>query len=380
MKVVKYKDLQGTYDFFSNKPDTFLFRFVMCFLVVVVSFILWSVFASLDDVVSAKATIRPLSNVSTIRSSCTGNVVYIGYKNGLSVTAGDILLSIDTTLPEKEIERIEKQISLIEDEEDSLDELQRGVEAGVFVELHEKTNTQFELKTYFSELGKMKKGLENAELRYNQELEKPAMFTNSQILQELKNEYERASFELESYTSSFQAQIMNKRRTLKANKELLQNELEKNLNTLKQSEIKAPVSGNVLSLREINTGDILFAGDDLLQIIPPEEEILKAELVVETSAFARVSDGNPVRIKLEGLSPFRFGYVDAMVSSIPPDYSVLDDGKTAFIVEARISKSYLESQNGEIVFLKPGLLGSAKIIIGHERAYVVFMRKFDFLW
>ncbi len=53
----------------------------------------------------------------------------------------------------------------------------------------------------------------------------------------------------------------------------------------------------------------ILAGEELLRIVPQDNESLKADIYVDPSYVARVKVGNPVRIKFLGLAPSRYGRV-----------------------------------------------------------------------
>ena len=108
--------------------------------------------------------------------------------------------------------------------------------------------------------------------------------------------------------------------------------------------------------------------------------MLKAEIYIKTADIGRVEEGNRVRIKLEGLSPARFGYVEGKVILVPPDYTAMQTEEPVFIVEAEIDDLVMTTKHGEQTILKPGLKGEARVVVGREKAYVMLLRKLDFLW
>lgn len=58
-----------------------------------------------------------------------------------------------------------------------------------------------------------------------------------------------------------------------------------------------------VAVTKLNTGDYIFAGEEILRIIPQNEEKLKAKIYIDPSYIARVKVGNPVKIKFQGLPP-----------------------------------------------------------------------------
>ncbi len=76
----------------------------------------------------------------------------------------------------------------------------------------------------------------------------------------------------------------------------------------------------------------------------------------------------------------RHGYSEAKVISISPNYKMVSDGSLGFTVYGQIKDIELKTRSGEKLCLKVGLTGTAEIVVGYEKAYMMFLRKLDFLW
>ena len=222
--------------------------------------------------------------------------------------------------------------------------------------------------------------MKSSELKYLRELEKPDMFKTSYILADLKNLYEGSILKLETYRSTSLLQTTERLERLKTERVVLLKDIERSEYELIQKKVLAPVSGKISIIKTLNVGDNLFETESVLQIVPQNEEELKAELLIKNSDISRVSKGNHVRIRIDGISPSRFGYVEASVTAISPDFSISDDGSYVFVAEAEISRVFVESRRGERMVLVPGLSGNAKIVVGNDKAYSMLLRKLDFLW
>lgn len=71
--------------------------------------------------------------------------------------------------------------------------------------------------------------------------------------------------------------------------------------------------------------------------------------------------------------------IETSISLVPPDITVLQDGQTVFVVEAEITKPYLQEKNGQIAKLLPGISAEARIVIDRSSAMQMILRKLDFL-
>ena len=110
----------------------------------------------------------------------------------------------------------------------------------------------------------------------------------------------------------------------------------------------------ITEVKKMNCGDYIMAGEEVLRIVPEGSSTLKAELYVDPAYVARVSVGNPVKIRFPGLPPSRYGQIETSVSIIPPDCTLLSTGTPVFVAEAPVSEPYLVSKNGKRALPLPG--------------------------
>lgn len=129
----------------------------------------------------------------------------------------------------------------------------------------------------------------------------------------------------------------------------------------------------------MNSGDYILAGEEVLRIVPQDNESLKADIYVDPSYVARVKVGNPVKIKFPGLAPSRYGMVETQVSIVPPDVTVMTTGQPAFVVEAVIENPYLSTKHGQTARLLPGISAEARIVTDRSTAMQMVLRKLDFI-
>jgi hemolysin D len=64
---------------------------------------LWACIARLDEAVSAQGKLEPVEDVKKVQSSISGVVKKIFVKNGDKVKAGDVLMQLESTLPESQL-------------------------------------------------------------------------------------------------------------------------------------------------------------------------------------------------------------------------------------------------------------------------------------
>ena len=183
----------------------------------------------------------------------------------------------------------------------------------------------------------------------------------------------------ETWLSNQNIQVSEKISALETERKSLQSRISELERSIKNSTIYAPISGRISEISKLNLGDYVLAGEEVLKIVPQDNDSLRADINVDPSYVARIKVGNPVKIKFPGLAPSRYGMVETVVALVPPDMTLTPAGKTTFIVEAIVDKPYLHTKNGQIAKLLPGISAEARIITEHGTAMQMLLRKLDFI-
>src|SRR5690606_19246280 len=95
----------------------------------------------------------------------------------------------------------------------------------------------------------------------------------------------------------------------------------------KQS-IYAPISGKVHMLREINTGDTIQPGEQLLSIIPINESMYKISIAVPNHEVGQLAVGQTVEMNFHAFPKQSFGSLIGTVESISTDSFTQQDGRS----------------------------------------------------
>lgn len=147
---------------------------------------------------------------------------------------------------------------------------------------------------------------------------------------------------------------------------------------IKDSTIVSPISGKIDETRKLNVGDTVFAGEEILRIIPETDSSLKAEIVLDATDIARIQLGQTVYLRFPGLPPSKFGQVEGVVSSIPADVTIAGNNAT-FVLEADLHTPFLTTSDGERIQLRPGVGAEGRIVIDRDSVLRMILRKLDFL-
>lgn len=132
--------------------------------------------------------------------------------------------------------------------------------------------------------------------------------------------------------------------------------------------VSAPLAGRVVAA-PVEHGQALPPGATIAVIAPQGADLL-AELYVPSRAAGFIKPGQEVKLMYQAFPYQKFGVGRAQVASVsrtvlgPGEISIpgLEFREPVFRVRARLSRQYVEAY-GERVFLQPGMLLSADIVI-----------------
>lgn len=192
---------------------------------------------------------------------------------------------------------------------------------------------------------------------------------------------QKAATALEEEISALQAfrkeeDVNLRKELLDANTELnsLREKLKKPADSFERTQVRAPVSGNIMTLYFKNKGSVVSPGGIIATLVPEGEElIIEAKLPISEVGFVR--QGEVGRLSLPtGASGFTT--IESEVIHISPD-SVLDEktGVSYFVVRLRPHK-FAFARNDEVYPLKPGVQVTAAIITGQRSVLTVLLQPF----
>ena len=184
---------------------------------------------------------------------------------------------------------------------------------------------------------------------------------------DLENQYMQTKLTYETWLNNQKIQTKEKIKSLETAEKNINNRITELERTIRNSTIYSPISGRISEITELNIGDYLLAGEEILRIVPQNEEKLKADIYIDPSYVARVKVGNAVKIKFPGLPPSRYGMVETKISLLPPDVTS-QNGTLVFVAEAEIETPYLMTKNNQIAKLLPGITAEGRGIPAVQHA------------
>jgi hemolysin D len=371
-------------------------------------FAAWSWFGQIDDVAKASGKLIPKDEVYKIHPLDLGKVVRIAVKEGETVTAGQVLVELDTDIAAKDVERLEKQLSATRTELTQVEELlsktrlqaqaqtviaQTAIQAqqvaiaqgrittsnsqSLAAQLHEDETEQTKrLKRLqaLSDAGAFPKERSfEAEqmLRDRRRTITENQSTLDKTLQELQRlqvgldekmteaeqvrlEGQQKSQELEIKLTELRSKVNETKVTLEAAKA-----------KLKQRYLYAPVDGVILTLNVRQSGEVVQSGQAIAEVAPSGKPlILATALPSHDAGFIKV--GMTVRIKLDAYPFQEYGIISGKVMTISHDSKPDERLGQVYRVEIELAQDHINAKGQSIAF-KAGQTASAEIITHRRR-------------
>jgi adhesin transport system membrane fusion protein len=176
------------------------------------------------------------------------------------------------------------------------------------------------------------------------ELEGQATNRHNKYLQETQSDYSKAQEDLAS-----SLQVLAQRRE-----------------QLEYTVVRAPMDGVVRNVRITTRGGVARPGEEIMQIVPLEEELL-IEAKVKPADVAFVKRGLPATVKLDAYDYTVYGTLQGEVSYISADTLSEDNrgnDQPYYRVQVRIDTRHLTARNGEKIEMQPGMTATVEIKTG----------------
>jgi hemolysin D len=387
--------------------------------------LLIGIIGRLDIVVSAKGKFVPNARVKVIQPAMTGVVRDILVRDGQQVTAGQLLVKLDTTQAAADADKAgsskfdaelgaARATALLAAQHDNrapvvarvdgapqerMEEAQRFAE-GAFREYEDKVDSakaellkrKAELDSTRQEVAKLQATAPLARQQANdyQSLAGDKYVAQTDYLDKeqtaLGQEHEMAA--QQSHARELAAGIAEQRAEIESTSSKFRrdqlDELEKNTQQTTQSRddetkaqtrqallsLNAPVSGTVQQLATHTLGGVVTTAQPLMEIVP--DDTLEVEAQLENKDIGFVDVGQAVAVKVEAFPYTRYGFINGIVVSVSND--AVQDKKLGltFPVRIRLSTNRIHVENKWIT-LTPGMEVTADIKTGKRSVAGYFL-------
>lgn len=321
----------------------------------------WLILGKKEEVVRASGMVRPIENVSFVKSFTAGKIQNIHFTSGQYVEKGAILLNIDDTVAQKERQNLEDLMIKIEEKIKDTEACIVSAEKDLMLVPFERKIAYKRMENYFSVKTNLEKALELNSRIFEEEKALPDFSLANQKIELLNLNVEKSKRDLEQYKNSFFHSLLSEKETLEFQKENLSNSIFKMEESLKLFTVYAPISGEVQEISSLNCGDNVFSGQEILKIVPASSENIRVVLRLPSSKAGLVREDMKVRLKFPAFPHHEFGSLDGQVETILPDV-FLGAKSSEYAVFVKLDGNTLPDKKGMAHFLKVGLDAEASII------------------
>ena len=388
--------------------------------------VLWSFIGEIDEVVVARGKVIPIGYTKVLQSEDKGIVKRILVQEGQKVKQGELLMELDRTMSESDLNALKKEIAYYDiNIRRILAELEnKPFVPGAGGEIDSKDFVQ-QMSLYNSRQSERKARLEfyDAQIRQKEDsvrvaessLEKYRQLLaiareREQNLEEIVKEgavskytyleFKGKRIELEQNVSMNISELSAAKAEVSAARQQkaqywaewnrqLQEELincRKQYNTLKESErkaelknklieIKSPVDGAVHKLDIHTVGAVVQEAQGLMQVVP-EGTPMEVEAWMENKDIGFVRPDMPVEIKVDTFNFQKFGTIKGKVREVSPDAIEDKDRGPLYRVMVSLDEEKLHMDNKDLQ-IYPGMTVSAEIKTRKKRIIDFFLEPFQ---
>lgn len=347
---------------------------------------LWSAIFHIDQVVNAQGQVIASSKTQVIQAADGGILTEMRVQEGDEVKAGQVIAILDkdralaaytesygkVTALRMTVERLRAEIA---EKDFAIAETPQKD----YLNIVETQMNLYKKRTegYRDQIQVLKDNvrLAEAELKMNAPLEKFGDISKVDILR-LQRAVNEAKTNLvnarNKYFQEASAEMNKAEEDLNAQEQSLRDRAE----LLEHTDIVAPVAGIVKSIKVTTIGGVVRQGDEILQILPTEDDLV-VEAKVKPSDMAAMKVGLPAKVKLDAYDYSIFGSMKGKVTYVSAD-SLSEETKAGPLTYYRVKINILESEfkgkaSGDIE-VRPGMTATVDIKTG-SRSILSFLLK-----
>ena len=338
--------------------------------------LIWASFYRIDQVVRGSGTVIATSRVQVKQAVDGGMIATFKVKEGDRVERGQVLAVLEQARVSAAVKELESRVAAL-----------HARAARLRAELSESNGIQFSEKVLrFPELVSAERALFNQrrwgfqeeirtlevavrlareDARLVNDLAKNGDVSRSEVIRA-----ERALNEAEAQLVNRRNKYLQDARTdlAKAEDDIMQNEqiLAQRAQQLQDTVLKATVPGIVKNMRLTTPGSVLKGGEELMQIVPIDDELI-VEVKVRPADIAQIRPGLPASIRVDPYDYTIYGAVSGTVSYVSAD-TLKEDTRageqTYYRVHVTTKGNPVVTQTGKQIDILPGMTSQVDIRTG----------------
>lgn len=395
------------------KPPAIVHGTAILLVILVVVAVAWASITQANLVIQAPGRVRPENRTFQVfipespprfGYSAGGEVQEVLYREGDTVSEGQVLIRLNTDLLDEEhakldltLETCQAELDRLEERKDLLSQRFEVAIAKAEVELlqaeeetqratrsreSEVRRAEAELHQVMSQHQRLEKlraanatsDVEVEEMQLKVIMARTALELAQQPIDERKKETRLRELELVKRDYALQCKELEVAQTKKrAEYEQAKKDQITLARERRRAVLSSPIDG-IVTTEEVKVGDVLKRGAPVVEIV--EQGALHFEAIVSSKEASHLRQGMPVRIKLDAYDHHWYGILPAKVAFISPDSRVKSDGNASHVgyeVRIRLEQQELRrgDRRGEVSL---GLTGTAEIITDRKSVLSILRR------
>lgn len=357
-------------------------------LVLVGALIAWAHYSIVDETARASATVIASSRVQVIQAVDGGVIEKLNVREGDRVNKGDVLAVFEETRTKASLEETDAKRTALRANMARLEAELAGREPVFPPELQRLPSVVRQQEALFRD----RRSALNAELRSLGDVAKlardefgiterlVATGDASQVeLLRARRSMTEAEAALNNRRNKFVQDASTELARVREEYEQVEQQVTQKRQQVVNSVIRSPMAGVVKNVRVTTLGGVLRAGEELLQVVPVEDQmILEAKVAPRDIAYIRT--GLPATIKFDAYDYAIHGIVDGEVIYISADTireeSTRPDapGATYYRVHVRTTAPGPVTRIGRKIEVLPGMTATVDIRTG-QRTLLMYLLK-----
>ncbi len=380
LRLIHINNIEYKHEIFLRQEPPVLKLFIYILTTLILIAFLYCTFGKMEDVVKAKGSIRPLKNVSIVKSISEGEIIKINYTADAFVKKNDILLKTDDSVYLAEQKALTFTYKQTNHKFAGMTKIIESYYANKNLVPAENKEAFARFSVYENESTILEKKRDMLKIILDEAQQLPKSAVTPVKIREMKYNLDMAELDLLTYKHKFINTVIAEKKQLFIHLEDLKRQLKKNEIALKNTVLRSPITGYVQELSSLNEGDYINYGQNILNIIPDTFETYKVEISVLGKDVGKITEDMLVKYRFSAFPFHEFGGAQGKITAIDPDSSISKYGTVYFSVVGSIDKTQLFDKQGLAYAIKPGFEVDARIVL-HERPIIwYFLRTMGLAW
>jgi adhesin transport system membrane fusion protein len=142
---------------------------------------------------------------------------------------------------------------------------------------------------------------------------------------------------------------------------------------VRRTEVRSPVQGTVIKLYINTIGGVIRPGEDLLEIVPLEDNLL-VEAQIRPADIAFLRPGQAAQVKITAYDFAIYGGIDAELEQISADTILNEDGERFYQIRVRTNRNFMVDRKGVSLPIIPGMVAEVDILTGKKTVLQYLMK------